>query len=486
MNIRGIVILCLTLIFIQGCKQDRKTSFSIPKDVIEIPFEYSRDGFIHTKVLVEKDTMDFIVDTGSTLTYIPYSSDIKIVDTLFRVVDAVGVKKDVSKVLVKDIKWGSLSIKDLSCGVNEKRKNYGIIGGDILSNFCVQINNAESKILLHKNAPTQEGDKVIKVPFELGNGSNIIIEGALETSTPEENQKREYSFLFDTGSAFEILFQGKELLPSVREEQKWEMIYNSAFSKEGDTFDATFFLADFRLKDCLFHNIVGVSATQMKNFNPIGTVFIRRFESVTIDYSNKVVYFKLPKDGKTLKFPTTNIKNAPTSHFVYLCNTLASFGIRFSGEKPWVVEGVREDWKDLIAINDTLVGINNTIFNKDAWDFIKNQGNKSLTDSLEFNQDLRLQVPMFIGSQVRFLFLKNKKLITIDAKRKSHLLPKDFVYSFLEKSGDYMYFAINSGRDSLSNYSLHYPWASLIQHKKEFQAYRGGKETVMTNEFKFK
>ncbi len=217
----------------------------------------------------------------------------------------------------------------------------------------------------------------------------------------------------------------------------------------------------------------------------IGTVFIRRFEFVTIDYSNKVVYFKLPQDGKILKFSSTNIKNVPTSHFVYLCKNLASFGIHFSeGEKSFVVDGIREDWKDLIAINDTLVGINNTIFNKDAWDFIKNQENKLLTDSLEFNQDPILKIPMFIGSRARFLFLKNKKLVTIDAKRKSHLLPKDFVYSFLEKSEDYMYFSLNSVRDSLSNYSVHYPWANLTQHKKEFQAYRGGKKTVETNEFK--
>ncbi len=132
MNIRGVIILCLTLVFIQGCKQDRKTSFSTPKDVIEIPFQYNREGFILTKVLVEKDTMDFIVDTGSTLTYIPYSADIKDVDSVERVFDATGINKDVSKVLVKDIKWGSLSVRNLSCGINEENKNYGVIGGDIL------------------------------------------------------------------------------------------------------------------------------------------------------------------------------------------------------------------------------------------------------------------------------------------------------------------------------------------------------------------
>ncbi|PID95456.1 MAG: hypothetical protein CSA94_01515 [Bacteroidetes bacterium] len=486
MNIRGVIALCLTLVFIQGCKQDRKTSFSIPKDVIEIPFEYSSAGFILTKGLVEKDTMDFIVDTGSTLTYIPYSTDIKDVDTVLSVLDAAGIKKDVSKVLVKDIKWGSLGIKNLSCGINEERKDFGIIGGDVLRNFCVRIDNVKSKIILSKNTSAMKGDRVISVPFKMDERNSIEILGSLETSTPEENQTKEYSFLFDTGSTFEIVFQGEELLPSVREEQKWEIIYNSAFSEEGYTSDATFFLADFRLKDCLFHNIVGMSATQMKNLNPIGTVFIRRFESITIDYSNKVLYFKLPRDSKTLKFPTTNIKNAPTSHFVYLCNTLASLGIRFSGEKPCVVEGVREEWKDLIAINDTLVGINNTIFNKDAWDFIKNQGNKLLTDSLEFNQDPILQIPMVIGSRVRFLFLKNKKLVTIDAKRKSYLLPKDFVYSFLGDNDEWAYFSINSVRDSLSNYSFHYPWASLIQYKKEFQAYKGGKKIVKTNEFKVK
>lgn len=487
-SFRVIIILCLTLtlISIQGCKQKKTPLFFIEKDVVEIPFEYNRDGYMFTKVVVEKDTMDFIIDTGSTLTFIPYSNDIKNIDPTIRVLDGKGTIKDVSKMMVENIRWGELAVKNLSCGINQENKNYGIIGGDILRNFCVQINNVKSKIVLSKNVPIMKGNRTISIPFELNKGNYIRVSGSLGTSTLKDNHKKEYSFLFDTGCIYEIMLNGKEPLPPVREQQYWKASYSFAFSTEKVISNSTFFLTNFKLKDCLFHNVIGMGADELKNFNLIGTTFIRRFESITIDYSNKVLYFKLPEDSKMLKFSTTNITNAPTSHFALLCRTLASFGITFSETKPLVVDGIKEDWKESININDTLVGINNTIFNKDAWALIKKQKNKLLVSSLEFNQDPQLRIPIIIGNKIRFLFLKNNKLVVINTKRKTHLLPKNFVYSFLEENRNRKYFGMHINRDSLSNYSLHYPWSTLIQQKKEIIGYRNGKKIVITNEFKIK
>ncbi len=485
-GLRVNLILFFTFISIQGCKQENTPLFSVEKDVIETPFEYKEDGYISTKVIVGRDTLDFIIDTGSSYSYLPYSNDVKNIDTVVKVLDGAGTLKDVSMFIVKELKWGDLVIKNLSCGINKEGSNYGIIGGDILRNFCVQINNANSKIILSKNVPTMKGDRFITIPFELNNESDIKVLGTLETKISKVSYKKEYSFLFDTGCTREIMFQDEKCLPPVREQQQWKISYNTAFSKEGAISNAEFFLADFRLKDCLFQNVVGERFHKLKNFDLIGTVFIRRFESITIDYKNKMLYFKLPKDGKELKFPNTHIANAPVAHFALLCKTLASLGITFSKTEPWVVEGVREEWKDSIAINDTLVGINNTIFNKNAWTLIKKANNKVLIDSLGFSRDPKLLIPMIIGSQVRFWFLKNKRLVVVNTKRKSSLLPNGFVYSFLEKSEDWGYFYISARRDTLLKYSLHYPWSNLTQKKKEFIGYRNGKEIKVTNEFKFK
>lgn len=485
LTFRNYITLSILFISIQGCKQENTPLFSLKKEVVEIPFKYDRDGHILAKVIVGKDTMNFIVDTGSSITYLPYSNDLKKLHTSRKIRDAMGTIKEVSMVMVKDVKWGNLQIQNLSCGINQKNEEYGIIGGDILRNFCVQINNVKSKIILSKNVPVIEGKRIIKIPFRLDERNCVEILGILEAETSKDEQKKEYSFLFDTGCTDEVMFQGKESLPPVRELQQWTRSYSLGFSEKTALINASLFLANFRLKDCLFQNIAGLISHKINSVNMIGTVFIRRFESITIDYKNKMLYFKLPKDGKILKFPPNHITNAPTAHFALLCKGLASFGINFRGINPCIVKGIRKDWKDSIAINDTLVGINNTIFNKDAWEFTKKPSNKTLKDSLRFNQSPMIHAYRVIGDEVRFLFLKNKKIIAINAKRNTTLLPKRFAYSFSEKSEDWGYFGINTKKDSISNYSLHYPWSSLIQQKKEIIGYRNGKEIIMTNEFKF-
>lgn len=480
------VMSCSILLFIQGCRKDsdspQQLSFKMTQDIIEIPFEY-KNNYISTKVIVGADTIDFIVDTGSPLTFIPHLNGNKDSDTTMQAIDAVGIAKNVSIVLTKSMKWGNLSIQNLRCGVNEKDKEYGIIGGDILRNFYVQINNAENKIILSKNQQIITNNRLFKVPFQLNKDSSIFVTGDLGTDSPKTSGEFKYNFLFDTGCSYEIVLHKTARLPFTKEKQKWEISYNSAFCKENTISDATFFLTDFNLGDGLFHNVIGGYVERMKYINLIGTIFIRRFESVTIDYKNKMLYFELPKDGKILKFPIANISNTTTSYFGFLCSTIASFGIRFREEAPLVlvVEGIREEWKNLININDILVGVNNTIVNRNAWAFIKKQNSSLQQNSLTFSEDFHAYKPIFLDNKIRFLFLKEEKLVEVNAKRKNHLIPKNFIYSFSEQNKDWAYFGIHINRDSLLNYSLHYPWSSLIEQRIQIKGYQNGKQKVITN-----
>ncbi len=456
---------------------NKKTTFTLSKEVIEIPMRYSYDGTAYVSdIIVGEDTIKAVVDTGCSTSVFNLSEPN---NTSIRVTEIGDFRRIIKKLEVfriKNIDWGGLCIKNLEV-INSDTLTGNFIGIDILKNFCVKFDNYNKKILLSSNADLID-KKGIKIPFKLTSFGEIVLNLQLANKVED--------FILDTGCGIECYVDSTFFSTQLADAKlkKWYGKFDkSSFIVEDSHKNEirNYTMADCTLKEKIFKNIMVIYNPSLNiKQNYIGNQFLRRFSSFTIDYLNHNLYLELPKDIRVLKdvklnFSSKEISVHPIEYLNNLYARYHSFGFVTSYIPPFLVEKIEIDSPNSIklAIGDTLVGINKTIFSKSAFQRLKNKQ----TYRLELNekkQQYQFLETIYRTKQANFLFLKKGKVITIKAKRGSFLSPPPFVgYSFdppkkyLLHYGE-MNFRINS---KVKEMTYHFPWQTLSGREIKVNAF---------------
>lgn len=483
MKLKIILLILLTISFV-GCK--KHVSFHFPKNQkkVEIPFQY-QEGAMISSVVIGQDTLKCIIDTGSNITLLSNDFGHGISNKTKRSFDFLGIEKNLHTTVLKEMQWKELTVKNLECAISDLSKS-GVdvlIGTDILRFFCTTINNSQSKIILSRRRDTITDKNYIEVPLKR-NGGNIYIQGELfkKKDTIIFN-KKEVSLLLDTGFHGEISMPLNKEIKKNSMESSWKEPASSLFSNSNIL--RRYNLLDFKLGNKIFKDVI-VAYSQRKNKNVIlGAVFMSHFESITIDYRNKKVFFALPKNSKMgsgFDFTKDTLIAKTISYFNLLSHKINSLGVDFTSEYPFKINALSKNKAfTKVSIGDTLVGINNLFFDKRALSKAK-VANKIYIGDKKIKRLLELYNATHQKAEVDFHFLKNGKLITEHLKRdyKFKKSPTLF-YSFLPVNTNWGYFITHFQKDKNRNYTLHLPYSTVYGEKVTIQAYRKGKKMTISN-----
>ncbi len=457
-----------------SCKNE--TSYLFPKntDQVEIPFTYSTNGHIITSMTFSEDTLSFIIDTGSEISLVQQGTGRKYSTRKYNIRDASETIEKLSEVKIEEIGWGEVFLKNKNFATHDfSSKQYdGIIGNDILRNFCIKVDNASKKIILTLNNNIQKA-KGIHLPFSLRNNS-IYIDANLAGS------KRE--FILDTGFNLELLIDSisynninnKDLSQKV-----WSFKSNTGFKEWGrSNIDSTFLiLSDLRIKDKTFSDVI-ITYKKSIQKNIIGSTFLQRFESYTINYLDSTVCFCLASDESFIDFIENYPHAKPTAYLRLLYKCINSFGVILSENHPFTVEAViKDELYSIIEIGDTLLGIDNTLFKEIS---IPN-GNAFLFEFSIPQQRKTIINTLNKKNEAIFHFHKDGKLIKIKDKRHNLLLPPPTIgYSYLENEQNHFGIKIDQ-RD----FDIYIPWLNLSFEEFKIQVTRDSIVKTITNNVLF-
>lgn len=448
-----------------------------------IPFWFDIRGMMVTHVYTDNDTLNFIIDTGSS--YSSIDSTYKKTNTTSQtfqknsvnIIDAAGHTKKKRITSIKGIKWGNIKIKNEPALIDHSLYYQGTIGNHFLRNFYVKFDLQKNIIILSKKSDLilKKGEKI---PFIYG-GNAIFVQGIL-TNPLDKEINSVANFLFDTGYSGSCLSLEDSTYNSLKisknKESNWVESTQSYYFPKGiygiDSIKKYSFI-DFKFGNKIFKNTIISNPSTGLKMNIIGTNFMSRFRSFSIDYKNKEIYFELPKDEQegNMKFSATKIKEVPIFYLHTLYSHINSLGISVSLTNfPYTVNSLSLKYKNKIKIGDSLVGIDDNIFDKTVFNkyFDKKRGFKMINDSSS-QKEIIIKI---LGKKnwVDFYFLKNKKLIKISTKRDTLLNPPPNIgYSFYynpNKAMPYFYrvAVIKTGNEVLC---LHYPWETLAKYQKK-------------------
>ncbi len=491
------VLFVILLIFLK-CQYFSKMNHSIiaSNEIDTIPFKYDTFGRMITDVHLGNDTLDFIIDTGANNSLINSalikSEDLKSKKEVNqKATDALGHTKKIKKFIIKKMDIGTIKIKNYPVFVYDKTK-MNLLGNNLLSQFCVKFDNEYQRVILskHSNLIPKKG---IKIPL-LQKGHLFYIPIILSKSTEP------IYFLLDTGYETEFFLDNDTYqvlkLPESKQ-QKWISPRGYTLFSFGDSYakDSTvvYSFADFKIGNKLFKNIVVNNPNIKKSGNLVGSVFLSRFRSFTVDYPNKTLYLELPKDysdtqyNVNMTFSKDTITDVPVDYFHMLYHKINSLGINILYDhSPYRVESFTIKYKGKINIGDTLVGVDDKIFYKDIYDkYITKKSDFKVFDDVEKQQNLLFKV-LSREISADFYFLKNQKLIKLTATRDTLLNPPpQIAYSCYPTKGRFPYFALSSTiteKDGRT-FAIHYPWSTLTGREIEIETYydKEGKKQVFTN-----
>lgn len=470
MNLKN-KILILIIISLVGCNQHKTEVLLNDKEAVaEIPFHFSPLGAIITKCIVNKDTLNFMFDTGAGTSCIEYNikSSNFVKQKEFK--DIHHYKKDVAIYKIDSIKWGDVLIKNLPIakykvpieGVD------GIIGADVIKNLIVKIDCRNRKILLSKE-PNVISKNGIERDF---NPLTFFV------NLSEKGSYKEKNFLFDTGFSDEVMV---DTILNNTKLVHWKGEKRGMFKEEySDKMRVnSYFLSELYLDSVLIRNIVFQYDKTIRR-NIIGTVFMRRFQSITIDYPNQKIYFEFPEDNKMMKFSGNEINESPISSLSLIYSRLTSLGINFSDNFPHKIsELVINDNQTIFDVGDTLMGIDKTVFLKKGFEKELRKNKYYYEGNLEKQQTM-LSKTFFQRQKATFHFLKNGKIVSIKAERGKPMksAPKTG-YSFTDKK--FGCSAINFSINSLDNFVIHIPYSAVSGEELSGAFYKDGKKQEFTN-----
>lgn len=430
-NIYTCLIVFCVLNSLFSCKKkdsDDKFSYSIDGEVVEIPFN-TKNSLITSELVIGNDTIPCIVDTGA-LSFLTFKSSVFKLDRKKEQIIS-DFYLNTSKVFqekVDSLQWKNLFLKNTSFIYYDSRgANVNLIGNNILTNFCIKIDNKEGKFILASNSNHIE-KKGFKIPFELKNGYIYLTVNFYdkENNTLSPNVE----LMLDTGHSGEIHINEniKKIVKSYLVNKVTWMNYEQSVFSNNKEKEEDYFLSNLKVGEHTFQNIL---TSSVKNSSAIlGLNFIKRFSSVTIDYPNKTIYFEPINHIENFEYETyltkkTNIKNI---EFIPLYNSLYnlyekynSFGIIFNmNTYPYIVsEKVKDSMNEFINLGDTLVGINNTFFTKESFKLSIKENLKNTILEEDAEKQIRVYYDDYFGksNEVDYHFLKNGKLITLRRKR---------------------------------------------------------------------
>jgi predicted aspartyl protease len=445
--------------------------FSLEQEVVRIPFTIN-DGTYYSEVIVNEDTIQMMIDTGASISFLSPQFTQNILRRK-RTRDARGIVRWLPLGRVNRIEWGGLEIENLLVA-NDNINIIGIniIGSDILRHFIVKFDHANKEIVLTQNSSLIE-KRGIKVPIEIPFGIpklNLSLNGY----TGE--------FLIDTGHNGELFVKSSFFHSSGLsdlENVEWIGVeFTSAFATASETGEnATHItLADCELPGKIFKNAIVFHNASIVTTNRLGTVFMLRFKSVTIDYINGYVYFELPEDVSPFYFSDNIVEAVPVAYLDFLFERVNSFGISINIGNPHTVHILRNNSVFIekgIEIGDTLAGINQMIFNEVAFNKLESDRDSFRLETNRNRQRNEILNTFDRRDRAIFHFLKNGELISIEDIRYTFLNPPpQHGYGFKGRgdgSGDGTFFnPIPVGYFSKwfsldrNNYiSLHRPWSTL-------------------------
>ncbi len=473
-----IILQVVLLLSLLSCV-DKKTTFTLSKDVIEIPMKYNFDDASYVSdIIVGEDTIKAVVDTGCSTSVFRLSGAN---NTSIRVTEIGDFRRIIKKLEVfriKRIDWGGLCIKNLEV-INSDTLTGNFIGIDILKNFCVKFDNYNKKILLSSNADLID-KKGIKIPFKLTSFGEIVLNLQLANKVED--------FILDTGCGSECYVDStffSAQLADAKLKRWYGKFDKSSFIVEDSHKNEirNYTMADCTLKEKIFKNIMVIYNPSLNiKQNYIGNQFLRRFSSFTIDYLNHNLYLELPKSisipalkNAELVFSGKEISAFPVEYLNDLYSRYHSFGFSTSYTPPFLVNEIEIGSPNAIqlAIGDTLVGINKTIFLKSAFQKLKNK-QKYRLELNEKKQQYQFLETIYRTKQANFHFLKNGKVITIKAKRGSFLSPPPFIgYGFNPPKKYRLYYGDMNFHDISKNKNMtyHFPWQTLSGREIKVNAF---------------
>ena len=471
---KHIVILILAITSLWSCKKDEHSiHFQDKKEVAEIPFIYSPAGHIVVKCIIKKDTFNFVLDTGSGISLIsPEIEDDGFISKI-SAVDIHSNKKEIQVCKLDSMQCGEIAWRNLNVGktpINFSDAD-GIIGRDILKNISIKIDNENNTISLAKNSDLLEM-KGIRKDFD---PSKFYLNLTVEKDSLEGD------FLFDTGYVGDISIDSalvnstfpEDSLASLWKIPEMGLFQNPDLEKNGIS---SFSLKNIYLDSTILMNVI-CEYNQSNNKNLIGSVFLRRFRSITFDYQNHAVFFELPKNAAPMSFSGKRIYDAPASVMNPLFSYINSFGIVLSDEYPFKVFALmHNEFESIIQIGDTLVGIDNVIF--DEYVYTKRDLKSSLT--LETNVDKQKEMvykTLYQRNIGTFHFFKNDNLVSVKANRKQVLTTvPNSVYTYNNNNKNNRYFFYSYTSDPNSSFRINILWSTLSGEEIKITSYKDGKE----------
>ncbi len=452
-------------------------SFPETQQVVEIPFYYSDDGHIVTRAVISNDTINFIVDTGSSFTIVnadkgnPANTNYMITNTAFNETNRWPSTK------IDEVSWGKVKLKNFTCAQHRTSEKLEIIGGDILRNFCVKIDNSQNKIVLAQKIGELK-PKGKCVPFSLKNNT-IILKGVIEG--------KEFEVLFDSGYNAELLgniysFSDSNTLNTNKVVWANE-IASSVFVKNRYIVhdSLAYVLMDFGIGTLNIANMI-VSSSSAVNQNLLGTVFMRRFKSITIDYNTSRIWFELPDDHTLMKFTGKQLHEVPLSYLNILYNRINSFGIQLTDSIPFTIHSLQyNDDNNGLEAGDTLAGIDNMLFNEIALDKISKSDNSRhfYVEKNIAEQKEKVFRTFSQKDKATFHFLKSGSIKSVKIERDKQLFPAPYLaYSFSPIEPSSGFSAINFPEKGMW---FHIPWSTLSGKEQTITTYKNGKEQTISN-----
>ncbi|SMO70780.1 hypothetical protein SAMN06265379_105168 [Saccharicrinis carchari] len=478
-NLAFLLLTAISTFCLLSCSE-QELSIEFPKEqqVVEIPFHYCISGNMITKAVILEDTLSLIIDTGASMSIVPTNNSLLGANTTTTAADSKGITRKLPTTKVKHIEWGGVIIKNLTCAMLDSL-NFnadGIIGGDLLRNFCVKIDNVRKKIMLAKSSGAFEPEGEC-IPFDLQ--YNCIY--FAETLAGKKD-----TFLFDSGYSGEINIgtPSAHLEDKVKDDnQIWIDGSIGLFSTKSNPLkdSVVCVLANFSLGDKkIAHTIVAYN--NGVNYNLIGTVFIRRFASITIDYPASIIWFTFPDDIDFVKFSGKRVKDVPAAYLNLFYKRINSLGMQLNKSVPFTIHALqyRQAYENIQA-GDTLVGIDNMLFNEATMDKIieTDSRTKFYVEEDTIRQKAEVLNTFSRGNKAILHFLKHGKIESVSAVRDTQMSPLPaLAYGFSSDDFKYGFSAI---RFDLKNLWMGIPWSTLMGKEQTVTFYKNGKEQTVSN-----
>ncbi len=263
-----------------------------------IPFEYVRDKMI-VDVLINKKKKRFIFDTGATLIIsneLQAEMNNELIDSVIQI-DAVGNRKKVNTVSVKEFDLGSITFQKIPAIVNNIVETGfisclnvdGLIGSNSLRNCIVQIDLQKKQLILTNNIEKLNTTDSFSTPLILDKQSGPHIKVKLGSTV-------DFDALFDSGSD-DFITLSEKTYSKVRK-KKLSHLTNEGF---GTTTSSIHGLDKVEKKQRVTIASIDFGQYSIQNFYTVISdgyredafgIMLAKYGKVTIDYINKKFYFQ--------------------------------------------------------------------------------------------------------------------------------------------------------------------------------------------------